>query len=59
MSAAAELLARAADGDTRSTARLLTIVENDEPGAAEVLRSIYPRTGRARIVGVTGPPGGG
>ena len=59
MSAAAELLARAGGGDKRSIARLLTIVENDEPGASEILRSVYPRTGRARIIGVTGPPGGG
>lgn len=59
MSAAAELLVRADGGDKRSIARLLTIVENDEPGASEILRAVYPRTGRARIIGVTGPPGGG
>ena len=59
MSAAVDLLARADLGDKRSIARLLTIVENDEPGATEILRAIYPRTGRAHIVGVTGPPGGG
>ena len=59
MSAPAELLARADLGDKRSIARLLTIVENDEPGATEILRTIYPRTGRAHIIGITGPPGGG
>jgi len=59
LSAAADLLVRADGGDKRSIARLLTIVENDEPGASEILRAVYPRTGRARIVGVTGPPGGG
>src|SRR5207249_3829621 len=32
---------------------------NDEPRAADILRELYPKTGRARIVGVTGPPGGG
>jgi len=52
-------LAQARAGDKRSIARLLTIVENDEPGSAEILRSLYPETGRARIIGVTGPPGGG
>ncbi|HET7699702.1 MAG TPA: methylmalonyl Co-A mutase-associated GTPase MeaB [Candidatus Limnocylindria bacterium] len=57
--AAAELVSRARGGDTRSTARLLSLVENDEPGAADVLRELYPLTGKARIVGVTGPPGGG
>ena len=59
IAAAESLLAGARAGDTRSIARLLTIVENDEPGSADILRSLYPDTGTARIVGVTGPPGGG
>ena len=54
-----ELLARASQDDRHALARLLTVVENDEPGAPEVLRQLYPKAGRARIVGVTGPPGGG
>ena len=53
------LVARAREGDKRATARLLSVVENDEPSAAAVLRELYPETGRARIIGVTGPPGGG
>src|SRR5207237_6007004 len=57
--AADSLLAAARRGDTRSVARLLTIVENDEPGSADVLRALYPETGTARIVGITGPPGRG
>ena len=56
---AESLLARAREGDKRSIARLLTVVENDEPGSAEILRTLYPLTGRAEIVGITGPPGGG
>ncbi|MHB8630699.1 MAG: methylmalonyl Co-A mutase-associated GTPase MeaB [Candidatus Limnocylindria bacterium] len=56
---AESLLAAARKGDTRGIARLLTIIENDEPGSADILRSLYPDTGNARIVGVTGPPGGG
>ncbi|HEX9494609.1 MAG TPA: methylmalonyl Co-A mutase-associated GTPase MeaB [Candidatus Limnocylindria bacterium] len=59
IAAAESLLAGARAGDKRSIARLLTIVENDEPGSADVLRELYPLTGKARIVGVTGPPGGG
>lgn len=59
IASAESFLAQARAGDTRSIARLLTIVENDEPGSADILRSLYPETGRARIVGVTGPPGGG
>ena len=54
-----ELLARARSGDKRSIARLLSVVENDDPGAAEAMRALYPETGRAQIVGITGPPGGG
>jgi LAO/AO transport system kinase len=57
--AASDLLERARAGDKRSTARLLSVVENDEPGAAEALRALYPLTGHAEIVGITGPPGGG
>ena len=59
MSRAADLLARARAGDKRTIARLLTIVENDEPDAAEVMRELYPKTGAAQVIGVTGPPGGG
>ena len=55
----ADLIARARGGDKRATARLLSIVENDEPAAAGILRDLYPETGAARVVGVTGPPGGG
>ena len=59
IAAAESLLAAGRTGDKRSIARLLTIVENDEPGSADVLRSLYPDTGTARIMGITGPPGGG
>jgi LAO/AO transport system kinase len=57
--AAADLIARAQGGDKRSIARLVSVVENDEPGAAEAMRVLYPLTGKARLVGITGPPGGG
>jgi LAO/AO transport system kinase len=57
--ATGDLLARARGGDKRSIARLLSVVENDDPGAAEALRALYPQTGRAQIIGITGPPGGG
>jgi len=55
----AGLVAKAREGDTHATARLLSVVENEEPGAAEALRELYPLTGKARVIGVTGPPGGG
>src|SRR5207247_50784 len=57
--ATGDLLARARSGDKRSIARLVSVVENDEPGAAEAMRELYPTTGRAQTVGITGPPGGG
>ena len=46
-------------GDTRSVARAISWVENDDPRAAELIRGIYPSTGRAYIVGLTGSPGVG
>ena len=46
-------------GDTRALARAITLVENSEPLAYEVVRDLYPETGRAYTVGVTGPPGVG
>ncbi|MBI2325441.1 MAG: methylmalonyl Co-A mutase-associated GTPase MeaB [Chloroflexi bacterium] len=57
--ATSDLLASARAGDKRAIARLLTVVENDAPGAREILRETYPQAGGALVLGVTGPPGGG
>jgi GTPase len=46
-------------GDRRALARAITLVENAEPLAYDVVRDLYPETGRAYGVGVTGPPGVG
>jgi GTPase len=46
-------------GDVRSAARLMTLVENGAAGSVSALKSLYPFTGRAHVVGVTGPPGSG
>ena len=46
-------------GDRSALARLITLVENRNPAAVPALRSLYPHTGRARVVGVTGPIGVG
>ena len=54
-----ELVARAREGDKRAIARLLSVVENEEAGAAAAMHELYPETGKARVIGVTGPPGGG
>jgi LAO/AO transport system kinase len=54
-----ELAAQLARGDRRAVARAITLVENDGPGAAGLLRALGPRLGNAFVVGVTGPPGTG
>jgi LAO/AO transport system kinase len=46
-------------GDKRALARAITLIESDDPAGWELVREVYPRTGRARIVGFTGPPGVG
>jgi LAO/AO transport system kinase len=46
-------------GDRRALARAITLVENSEPMAYELVRDLYPETGRAYAVGITGPPGVG
>ncbi len=46
-------------GDRRALARLITRIENDRPEARSALAALYPRAGRAHIVGVTGAPGTG
>jgi LAO/AO transport system kinase len=46
-------------GDKRALARAITLVENSDPLAYEVVRDVYPDTGSAYVVGVTGPPGVG
>ncbi len=46
-------------GDRRALARAITLVENGDPLAYELIRELYPETGRGYAVGVTGPPGVG
>ena len=46
-------------GDQRALARAITLVENSDPLAYEVVRELYPETGHAYAVGITGPPGVG
>ena len=54
-----DLAAAAVAGDRRALARLLTAVENRTPVAETAMRRLYPRAGRAHLVGITGPPGSG
>ena len=46
-------------GDPRAIARAMSLVEDESPAGAELLRALLARTGRAFLVGVTGPPGAG
>jgi len=55
----AKLVAALRHGDKRAAAKLISLIEDDEPEARTVLRKIYRQTGRAHIVGLTGPPGTG
>jgi LAO/AO transport system kinase len=53
------LASRLLAGDRRALARAITLVEDDRPEGWELVREIYPETGRAEVVGFTGPPGAG
>jgi LAO/AO transport system kinase len=46
-------------GDMRALARAITMVENGDAGASLVISKVFPATGRAHVVGITGPPGVG
>lgn len=55
----ASLAQRLLDGDRRALARAITLVEDDRPEGWELVREIYPHTGKAAVYGFTGPPGVG
>lgn len=59
MTQANHLADQVLQGSRRALARLITQVENEEPAARAALAALYPHTGRAHIVGVTGAPGSG
>ena len=54
-----KLLNNAFKGDPRSIGRLISLVEADTPSAKEIMKQIYPRTGKAKVIGITGSPGAG
>ncbi|HPI97844.1 MAG TPA: methylmalonyl Co-A mutase-associated GTPase MeaB, partial [Synergistales bacterium] len=54
-----ELVRKALSGDTRSIARIITLVENESSYTEEIMKTLYPRSGKAHIVGITGSPGSG
>lgn len=54
-----QLIRKALNGDPRSIARLISLVESDSPYAENIMKTIYPRSGRAHFIGITGSPGAG
>jgi LAO/AO transport system kinase len=50
---------RVRSGDTRALARAITSVENRDRAALELLKGLFPHTGRAKVIGLTGAPGAG
>jgi LAO/AO transport system kinase len=57
--AASTLAQRLLAGDRRALARAISLVEDDRPEGWELVREVYPHTGRAAVYGFTGPPGVG
>jgi GTPase len=54
-----DLVRRMLDGDRLALARLITRVENRSPEVPAIMQAIHERTGRAYVLGITGPPGAG
>jgi len=54
-----DLAQRLLAGDRRALARAITLVESDRPEGWDVVREVFGHTGRASVVGLTGPPGAG
>ena len=55
----APLSQRLLSGDRRALARAISLVEDDRPEGWKLVREVYPHTGKAAVVGFTGPPGSG
>jgi GTPase len=53
------LSGRVLAAEPRAIARAISLIENEEASAADLIRDIFPHTGRAYLVGITGPPGAG
>jgi LAO/AO transport system kinase len=53
------LIERALQGERRAIARLISLVEDGSPDLGKVMQALYPRTGNAYTIGITGAPGAG
>jgi LAO/AO transport system kinase len=56
---ATSLAARVLDGEIRAASRLMRLIDDQDPSATAALQALFPHTGRAYVVGVTGSPGAG
>ncbi|MDQ6787656.1 MAG: methylmalonyl Co-A mutase-associated GTPase MeaB [Acidobacteriota bacterium] len=54
-----EVLEKLFRGETRAVARAITKIENGAGGAAELMKEVFPKTGKALVIGITGAPGAG
>ncbi len=54
-----DLLAKVREGNIRAIARVITLIENNDAAAHEAVSFLYPFTGKAHVVGITGPTGSG
>src|SRR5919201_3353529 len=54
-----ELVEKMRSGAQRPLARLISMVEREEPAAPSIIQQLYPHLGQAYSIGITGPPGGG
>ncbi|WP_301999187.1 methylmalonyl Co-A mutase-associated GTPase MeaB [Desulfosporosinus nitroreducens] len=54
-----KLIERLIQNDRIALSKLITMIENDSPKSLDIMKAIYPLTGKAYVLGVTGPPGAG
>jgi LAO/AO transport system kinase len=54
-----ELIAQVLSGQPRAVARAITRIENQTNEAAEIMKAVFPNTGKATVIGITGSPGAG
>ena len=54
-----KLISALRSGDARALARAISTVENRAPGWSDLLKALFPHSGRARVIGMTGAPGAG
>ena len=54
-----DAVSRVLSGDVRALARAISVVEDNSAGSASLLRGVFPQTGKATVIGITGAPGAG